>query len=109
MLLFVVVSLVRRLAFPGSSLAIGTPHTLFAVAGIAVAAVIAALMYSPPGDVGDGQAALRVLIPAVIGIGVGVVIAILGIVTGASINPARAFGPALRPCSLVRTSTSGTT
>jgi glycerol uptake facilitator-like aquaporin len=180
-LLFIVVSLVRWLAFPGSSLAISNPHTLFAAAGIAVAAVIAGLMYSPPGRISGGhlhpgvtvflwssglfparavlpyvaaqltgsvagtalaglvwgktvgqvgygavhpapgtgavelfliegaalaavfvavtlvmaRPALRVLIPAVIGIGVGVVIATLGTVTGASINPARAFGPAL--------------
>lgn len=40
-LLFVVVSLVRRPALPGSSSAIGNPHTLFAAAGIVVAAVIA--------------------------------------------------------------------
>ncbi|WP_406333684.1 aquaporin [Streptomyces sp. NBC_00203] len=180
-LLFVVVSLVRWLALPGSSLTISDPHTLFAVAGIAVAALIAALMYSPPGRASGGhlhpgvtvflwssglfparavlpyvaaqlagsvagtalagavwgepvrqvgygavapapgtsavelflvegaalaavfvavvlvmtRPALRGLIPAVIGIGVGVVIATLGTVTGASINPARAFGPAL--------------
>ncbi|MFE7835105.1 aquaporin [Streptomyces sp. NPDC057474] len=180
-LLLVVVSLVRWLAFPGSSLAIGNPHTLFAVAGLAVAVVIAALMYSPLGRRSGGhlhpgvtvflwssglfpgravlpyvaaqlagsvagtalaglvwgktvrqigyaavhpapgtgalelfliegaalaavfvavtlvmaRPSLRALIPAVIGIGVGVVIATLGTVTGASINPARAFGPAL--------------
>ncbi|MER5664346.1 aquaporin [Streptomyces mirabilis] len=180
-LLFAVVSLVRWLAFPGSSLAIGDPDTLFVVAGTVVAALIAALMYSPPGRASGGhlhpgvtvflwtcglfpgravlpyvaaqltgslagtalawvvwgkvvgqvgygavhpapgtgavelfvvegaalaavfvvvalvmsRPALRGLIPAVIGLGVGVVIATLGTVTGASINPARAFGPAL--------------
>lgn len=180
-LLFAVVSLVRWLALPGSPLAITDPHALFAVAGVAVAALIAALMYSPPGRASGGhlhpgvtvflwacglfprravlpyiaaqlagsvagtalaggvwgepvrqighaavhpaagtgpvelflieggalaavfvavtlvmaRPALRGLIPAVIGVGVGVVIATLGTVTGASINPARAFGPAL--------------
>lgn len=180
-LLFAVVSLIRWLALPGSPLAIGDPGTLFAVAGVAVAALIAGLMYSPPGRgsgghmhpgvtvflwssglfpsravlpyvtaqlagsaagtalaglvwgravgrVGHGavhpapgtgtvelfliegsalaavfvtvalvmaRPALGALIPAVIGIGVGVVVATLGTVTGASINPARAFGPAL--------------
>ncbi|CAL9336720.1 aquaporin [Streptomyces sp. Tu 3180] len=180
-LLFVVVSLVRWLALPGSPLAIGDPHTLFAVAGTAVAALIAALMYSPPGRMSGGhlhpgvtvylwasglfpgravlpyataqlagsvagtalaglvwgEAVRRIgyaavhpapgtgavelfliegsalaavfvvvtlamagpapgaLVPAVIGLGVGAVIAALGTVTGASINPARAFGPAL--------------
>ncbi|WP_326755983.1 aquaporin [Streptomyces hirsutus] len=180
-LLFAVVSLIRWLALPGSPLAIGDPQTLFAVAGVAVAALIAGLMYSPPGrrsgghmhpgvtvflwssglfparavlpyvaaqlagsvagtalaglvwggavrQVGHGavhpapgtgavelfliegaalaavfvavalvmtRPALGALIPAAIGVGVGVVIATLGTVTGASINPARAFGPAL--------------
>ncbi|MFF6813261.1 aquaporin [Streptomyces sp. NPDC012403] len=180
-LLFAVVSLIRWLALPGSPLAVGDPQTLFAVAGVAVAALIAGLMYSPPGrgsgghmhpgvtvflwssglfpsravlpyvtaqlagsaagtalaglvwggavrQVGHGavhpapgtgtvelflvegsalaavfvtvalvmsRPALGALIPAVIGIGVGVVVATLGTVTGASINPARAFGPAL--------------
>ncbi|WP_406358112.1 aquaporin [Streptomyces sp. NBC_01635] len=180
-LLFAVVSLIRCLALPGSPLAIGDPQTLFAVAGVAVAALIAGLMYSPPGrrsgghmhpgvtvflwssglfparavlpyiaaqlagsvagtalaglvwggavrQVGHGavhpapgtgavelfliegaalaavfvavalvmtRPALGALIPAAIGVGVGVVIATLGTVTGASINPARAFGPAL--------------
>lgn len=180
-LLFAVVSLVRWLALPDSPLAIADPDTLFAVAGLAVAALIAALMYSPPGRASGGhlhpgvtvflwssglfpgravvpyaaaqlagslagtalaglvwgeavrrigygavhpgpgmsdvtlflvegaalaavfvavalvmtRPALRGAIPAVIGIGVGVVIATLGTVTGASINPARAFGPAV--------------
>ncbi|MFI6037886.1 aquaporin [Streptomyces sp. NPDC051315] len=180
-LLFVVVSLVRWLAAPGSSLAIDHPDTLFAVAGIAVAALIAALMYSPLGRRSGGhlhpgvtvflwssglfpgrtvlpyvaaqlagsvagaalaglvwgktvrqigyaavhpapgtgavelfliegaalaavfvavtlvmtRPSLGAFVPAVIGIGVGVVIATLGTVTGASINPARAFGPAV--------------
>ncbi|MFI9545786.1 aquaporin [Streptomyces sp. NPDC052016] len=180
-LLFTVVSLIRWLAHPGSPLAIGDPRTLFATAGLAVAALIAGLMYSPPGrgsgghmhpgvtvflwssglfpsravlpyvaaqlagsvagtalaglvwggavrQVGHGavhpapgtgavelflvegaalaavfvavallmtRPSLGALIPAAIGIGVGVVVATLGTVTGASINPARALGPAL--------------
>ncbi|MFE2279698.1 aquaporin [Streptomyces sp. NPDC059454] len=64
-------------------------HFLFLVEGAALAAVftaVALLMARP---------ALGALIPAAIGVGVGVVIATLGTVTGASINPARAFGPAL--------------
>ncbi|MEV5877402.1 aquaporin [Streptomyces sp. NPDC052101] len=42
-----------------------------------------------------GHPRLHALIPAVIAMGVGLVIASLGTVTGANINPARAFGPAL--------------
>ncbi|MFH8470737.1 aquaporin [Streptomyces sp. NPDC017991] len=180
-LLFAVVSLVRWLAVSGSPLAIGNPDALFAVAGTAVAALIAGLMYSPLGRRSGGhlhpgvtvflwssglfpgravlpyvaaqlagsvagtalaalvwgeavrrigyaavhpapgtgavelfliegaalaavfvavtlvmtKPALEAFIPAVIGIGVGVIIATLGTVTGASVNPARVFGPAL--------------
>ncbi len=54
-LLFAVVSLVRWLAFRGSSLAIGDPDTLFVVAGTVVAALIAALMHSPPGRASGGH------------------------------------------------------
>ncbi|MBL3669445.1 aquaporin [Streptomyces sp. M2CJ-2] len=62
---------------------------LFLIEGAALAAVFVtvALVMTRP--------ALGALIPAVIGVGVGVVIATLGTVTGASINPARALGPAL--------------
>ncbi|MET7622196.1 aquaporin [Streptomyces sp. NPDC005408] len=177
-LFFVVVSLVRWLAVPDSPLAISGPHALFAVAGVLVAAVIIALMYSPPGRISGGHlnpgvtvflwtnglfpgksvapyitaqlagsvagaglarivwgkpvsqtgyaavhpaqgtgtvglfaiesaslGAVFILvalvmaqpkfIPLAVGAGVGIVIATLGTVSGASINPARDFGPAL--------------
>ncbi|MEU3986678.1 aquaporin [Streptomyces sp. NPDC026672] len=65
------------------------PVALFLIETAALAAVLAAValvMIRPR---------LHVLVPAVIAVGVGVVVASLGPVTGASINPARAFGPAL--------------
>ncbi|MEE4598350.1 aquaporin [Streptomyces sp. DSM 41524] len=63
--------------------------TVFLVEGVAIAAVVAvvAVLMTRP--------RLQGVIPAVIGVSVGVTIATLGTVTGASINPARAFGPAV--------------
>jgi glycerol uptake facilitator protein/aquaporin Z len=180
-LLFGVVTIVRWLAYPLSPLAIANPRLLFAVAGLLVAGLIAALMYSPPGRRSGGHMhagvsvfvwlignlpgravapyvvaqlagsivgtslarlawgpavgrigyaavhpsttlgstglvmaeavplliifaavsvflrnpSLRPFVPVVIGVGVGVTIALLARVSGASINPARQFGPAL--------------
>ncbi|MFJ5263364.1 aquaporin [Streptomyces sp. NPDC088387] len=180
-LLFGVVTTVRWLADPLSPLAIANPRILFTVAGLVVAVLIAALMYSPPGRRSGGHmhagvsvfvwlngrlpgravapyvvaqlagslvgtalarlvwgpevarlgyaavhprpslgsdglvlaetlpllvvfaavtACLRRpawmrFVPIVIGVGVGLSIALLASVSGASINPSRQFGPAL--------------
>ncbi|MFG2123566.1 aquaporin [Streptomyces sp. NPDC048710] len=68
----------------------GTGTTaLFLIETAALIAVLAAVA------VVMGRPRLHALIPAVIAVGVGLVIASLGTVTGANINPARAFGPAL--------------
>ncbi|SOE06800.1 aquaporin [Streptomyces sp. Ag109_G2-15] len=68
----------------------GTGTTaLFLIETAALIAVLAAVA------VVMGRPRLHALIPAVIAVGVGLVIASLGAVTGANINPARAFGPAL--------------